>query len=100
MFSLHEQAGKGKSAIAHTIALQARNLGILGSCFCFTRVRQHEGLQTKLFPTIARGLADRDLRLRPLLAKVINSDHSLTKTADIMDQWEKLIVEPLSRLGG
>ena len=100
IFWLHGQAGKGKSAIAHTIALQAKNLGILGSCFCFSRVRQHEGLHTKLFPTIARGLADRDLRLRPLLAKVISSDHSLTDTADIMSQWEKLIVEPLSRLEG
>ena len=100
IFWLHGQAGKGKSAIAHTIALQAKNLGILGSCFCFSRVRQHEGLHTKLFPTIARGLADRDLRLRPLLAKVISSDHSLTDTADVMSQWEKLIVEPLSRLEG
>ena len=100
IFWLHGQAGKGKSAIAHTIALQAKNLGILGSCFCFTRDRQNEGLHTKLFPTIARGLADRDLRLRPLLAKVISSDHSLTDTADVMSQWEKLIVEPLSRLEG
>ena len=57
IFWLHGQAGKGKSAIAHTIALQAENLGLLGSCFCFTRVRQHEGLHTKLFPTVARDLA-------------------------------------------
>ena len=96
IFWLHGQAGKGKSAIAHTIALQAKNLGMLGSCFCFTRVRQHEGLHTKLFPTIARGLADRDLRLRPLLANVVNNDHSLMDTADITEQWEKLIVEPLA----
>ena len=54
LFWLHRQAGRGKSAIAHMVALQARNLGMLGSCFCFTRVRQHEGLHTKLFPTIAR----------------------------------------------
>ena len=100
IFWLHGQAGKGKSAISHTIAFQARNLGILGSCFCFTRIRHDEGLHTKLFPTIARGLADRDPRLRPLLAKVINGDRSLTDTTDIMEQWEKLIVEPLSPLKG
>ena len=100
IFWLHGQAGKGKSAIAHTIALQARNLGMLGSCFCFTRVRQHEGLHTKLFPTIARDLADRDLRLRPLLAKVVANNHSLRHTADIAEQWDKFIVEPLSRLQG
>ena len=98
IFWLHGQAGKGKSAIAHTVALQAQNLGVLGSCFCFTRVRQHEGLHTKLFPTIARDLADRDLRLRPVLAQVISNNHSLRDTADIAMQWQKFIVEPLSRL--
>ena len=100
IFWLRGQAGKGKSAIAHTIALQARNLGVLGSCFCFTRVRQHEGLHVKLFPTIARDLADRDLRLRPLLAKTITNDRSLRDTTDVAEQWEKFIVEPLSRLEG
>ena len=98
IFWLHGQAGRGKSAIAHTIALQAKNLGILGSCFCFSRVRQHECLQMKLFPTIARGLADRDLRLRPLLAEVIASDHSLRDTEDIAEQWQKFILEPLSQV--
>ena len=82
IFWLHGQAGKGKSAIAHTIALQAKNLRMLGSCFCFTRVRQHEGLHTKLFPTIARNLADRDLRLQPLLANVVSNDHSLMDTVE------------------
>ena len=98
IFWLYGQAGRGKSAIAHTIALQAKNLGILGSCFCFSRVRQHEGLHLKLFPTIARGLADRDLRLRPLLAEIIASDHSIRDTEDIAEQWEKFIFEPLSQL--
>ena len=100
IFWLHGQAGKGKSAIAHTIALQARNLGVLGSCFCFTRVRQAEGLHTKLFPTIARDLADRDLRLRTLLVEMITNNYSLRGTADIAEQWEKFVVEPLSRLQG
>ena len=98
IFWLHGQAGKGKSAIAHTIALHAHNLGMLGSCFCFTRVRHHEELHTKLFPTIARDLADRDLHLRPLLAKMITDNRSLRDTADIVEQWAKLIVEPLSSL--
>ena len=100
IFWLHGQAGKGKSAIAHTIALQARNLGILGSCFCFTRVRQHEGLHTKLFPTIARDLANRDPRLRSLLAEVISNNPSLRDTTNVVKQWEGFIVEPLSQLEG
>ena len=97
---LHGQAGRGKSAIAHTIALQAQKLGIFGSFFCFSRARQHEGLHVKLFMTIARDLADRDLRLRPILARVIANDHSLRDTASIADQWEKFILGPLSQLEG
>ena len=100
IFWLHGQAGKGKSAIAHTIALQAENRGVLGSCFCFTRVRQHEGLHTKLFSTIACDLADRDLRLRRLLAAVIANKRSLRDTEDIGEQWQKFILGPLSRLEG
>ena len=98
IFWLHGQAGRGKSAIAHTIALQAQNLRMLGSCFCFNRVRQHEELHMKLFPTIARDLADRDLRLRPLLAEVITNNHSLGDTEDIAEQWQKFILEPLFQL--
>ena len=100
IFWLYGQAGKGKSAIAHTIAQQALNLGILGSCFCFNRVRQHEQLHIKLFPTIALDLADRDLRLRPLLVEVTASDHSLRVTTDVAAQWKKLILKPLSQLKG
>ena len=100
VFWLYGQAGKGKSAIAHTIAWQVQNLGMLGSCFCFSRVRQHEQLHMKLFPTIARDLADRDLRLRPLLVEVTTNDHLLRDTADIIAQWNKLILEPLSQLKG
>ena len=100
IYWLYGQAGKGKSAIAHTIALQAQNLGMLGSCFCFSRVRKHEGLIMKLFPTIARDLADHDLRLQSLLAEVVTNNRSLRDTTDIAEQWRKLIVEPLSRLEG
>ena len=63
IFWLYGQAGKGKSAIAHTIALQAQNLGMLGSCFCFSHVRQHKQLHMNLFLTIAHDLADHNLHL-------------------------------------
>ena len=98
IFWLHGQAGRGKSAIAHTVALQARNLGRLGSCFCFSRVRHQEGLHMKLFPTIARGLADRDRQFRLILASTLATDHTLRETEDITEQWKKFIVEPLLQL--
>ena len=97
---LHGQAGRGKSAIAHTIALHAKNLGNLGSCFCFTRVRHHEGLHMKLFTTIARDLADHDLCYQLLLAEVISNDHALRDMEDIVEQWQKFIVGPLLQLAG
>ena len=94
------EAGKGKFAIAHTIAHHARNLGLLGPCFYFTRVKLAEGLHTKLFLTIARDLADRALRLRAPLTDVITKNRSLMDTEDVAEQWENFIVEFLSRLRG
>ena len=100
IFWLYGQAGKGKSAIAHTIALHAHNVGMLGSCFCFSRVRQHEELHMKLFPTIAHDLAGRNLQLRLLLDEVVSKDYSSTKRPNIVEEWQKFILEPLSRLKG
>ena len=100
IFWLYGQAGKGKSAIAHTIALHAHNVGMLGSCFCFSRVRQHEELHMKLFPTIAHDLAGHNLRLRLLLDEVVSKNYSSTKRPNIVEEWKMLILEPLSRLKG
>ncbi|KAL4071517.1 quinon protein alcohol dehydrogenase-like superfamily [Scleroderma yunnanense] len=98
IFWLHGQAGKGKSSIAHTIALHSQNLGLLGSCFCFTRFRPADKLHEKVFTTIARDLADRDLRLKPLLAEAVAQNHALKSTSDVLQQWNKFISEPLSKL--
>ena len=100
IFWLSGQAGKGKSAIAHTIALHAHNVGMLGSCFCFSRVRQHEELHMKLFPTIAHNLARRDLRVRLRLDEVVSENYSSKKRPNIVGEWKRLISEPLSRLEG
>ena len=97
---LYGQAGKGKSAIAQTIALHAHNVGMLGVCFCFSRVRQHEELHMKLFPTIAHDLAGRNFRLRLLLDEVVSKNYSSTKRPNIVEEWQMLILEPLSRLEG
>ena len=100
IFWLYGQAGKGKSAIAHTIALHAQNVNMLGSCFCFSGIRQHEGLHTKLFPTIAHDLAGHDLRVRRVLDEVVSKNYSSKKRPNIVEEWQKLILEPLSKLEG
>ena len=100
IFWLYGQAGKGKSAIAHTIALHAQNVSMLASCFCFSRVRQHEGLHTKLFPTIAHDLVGRNLRVRRVLDEVVSENYSSRKRPNAVEEWQKLIMEPLSKLEG
>ena len=97
---LHGQAGKGKSAIAHTIALWSKNVGELGSCFCFARDRQTERLENKMLSTIARDLANRDPTFRRALARAIEDDNTLRTTTDVMQQWEKLLLGPLSKVSG
>ena len=100
IFWLHGQAGRGKSAIAHTIALWFKNVGGLGSCFCFARDRQTERRHEKMLLTIARDLANRDPAFRRALAKVIEEDNTLKTTPDVMQQWKKLLLEPLSKVSG
>ncbi|KAG6330329.1 hypothetical protein ID866_8760 [Astraeus odoratus] len=92
MFYLHGQAGKGKSAVSHTIALWSKNAGILGSCFCFARDRQAEYLERRLFTTIAHDLANRDPLLRRAVVDAIAADDTLKNTVDAIQQWEKLLV--------
>ena len=95
---LHGQAGKGKSALAHTVALWLKNVGGLGSCFCFARDRQAECREEKMFTTISRDLADRDPAFRRALANVFTNNRSLMATPDVIQQWEKLVLAPLSQV--
>ncbi|KIK32142.1 hypothetical protein CY34DRAFT_19261 [Suillus luteus UH-Slu-Lm8-n1] len=93
-------AGKGKSAIAHTIAKWFEDAGGLGSCYSFDRQREADRRHEKIFSTIARDLADRDPGMRRALADAVQAASSLKKTADIIQQWQKLLVEPLKKSSG
>jgi len=94
---LHGQAGKGKSAIAHTIANWFEPLGALGSCFCFARDQQVERRHEKIFTTIAHDLADRDPTFKRIVAEVIAGDKALSTTRDVKRQWQKFILDPISK---
>ncbi|KIK12146.1 hypothetical protein PISMIDRAFT_462603, partial [Pisolithus microcarpus 441] len=97
---LHGQAGRGKSAIAHTIASWFKDMGGLGSCFCFARDRQGEHREEKMLTTIARDLAGHYPTFRRALAHALVEDHTLKTTPDLLQQWQKLILEPLSNAKG
>ena len=100
IFWLYGEAGRGKLAIAHTISLHAQNIGVLGSCFCFSHVRQHEELQTKLFLTIVHDLANHDIQVQLLLDEVVSKKYLSKRRANIVEEWQTLILEPLSTLNG
>ena len=98
---LHGQAGKGKSAITHMIALWSKNVGELGSCLCFARDRQIQRLENKMLLTIARDLANwHDPAFRRALARAIWDDNTLRTTTDVMQQWERLLLGPLLKASG
>jgi hypothetical protein len=55
--------------------------------------RRHE----KIFSTIARDLADRDPGMKRALADAVKNANSLKNTTDIIQQWRKLLMEPLKK---
>ena len=90
-------AGTGKSTIARTIAREYYEKRCLGASFFFSRGSGDLGSASKVFTTIARQLVE----LSPDLERYIYE--AVAKTSNIgnlglQDQWEKLIVQPLSRL--
>ncbi|KIO00058.1 hypothetical protein M404DRAFT_59267, partial [Pisolithus tinctorius Marx 270] len=89
------QAGKGKSAIVHMIALWFKNVGGVGSCFCFSCDWQAEHLEEKIFRTITCDLAERDPAFRQALVGALATDEPLKTSSDVTLQWQKLILEPL-----
>src|SRR5882757_7107163 len=88
-------AGKGKSAIAHTIANWSSEVGCLGACFCFDRTRVADRRHEKIFTTIARDLADCNPAVRRALADVVHDNNELRHSADITRQWRELLVGPI-----
>ncbi|KAI6156526.1 hypothetical protein BKA82DRAFT_4047155 [Pisolithus tinctorius] len=97
---LNGQDGAGKSTIAHTIVRWFTDAGGLGACFCFARDRLVERREERIFTTIARDLAESDLAFRRALADAISKDPSLKTTYDVTLQWQRLILEPLSKVSG
>ncbi|CCM05742.1 uncharacterized protein FIBRA_07974 [Fibroporia radiculosa] len=94
VFWLYGIAGRGKSAIAHTIARWANERGSLGSCFCFDRTRR-EDHYIKILNTIAKDLAHYNPLVRRELARTLHEENELRHTRDLTQQWTKLIIDPL-----
>jgi len=98
IFWLHGQAGRGKSVIAHTIALQYKSAGGICSIFCFARDRQTERREEMMLSTIVRDLANCDLAFQQAVVRAIK-DNTLNLTHDVMRQWKELL-KLLSEVSG
>ncbi|CCM06569.1 uncharacterized protein FIBRA_08846 [Fibroporia radiculosa] len=94
VFWLSGPAGKGKSAVSHTIASSLDERGELASCISFDRTRRQDYQLEKIFTTIARDMAHNNPLVRRKLADVIHlidSQHSV----DFAWQCEVLFSRPI-----
>ena len=97
IFWLNGMAGTGKSTIARTAAYSFANKGQLGASFFFKKGEGDRGNASKFFTTIATHLMIHLPGLVPGIRKAIDVDSTISGKA-LKDQFEKLILEPLSQI--
>ena len=98
VFWLNGAAGTGKSAIAHTLAVQFNQRNELGSFLCFDCNYLAERRHEKVFTTMAHDLASQYPGVKQRLVATIQDRKWLKQTTDIIQQWERLLVEPCAQL--
>ncbi|KAL1741862.1 WD40-repeat-containing domain protein, partial [Schizophyllum fasciatum] len=86
-FVLHGTAGKGKSAVAHSVASVLRGMGVVAPFFAFDR-SDRARQASQLFPTLAQQLARYDRRYLERL-RALRTEQ--LKTTDIQDQYDNLM---------
>ncbi|KAI8633534.1 vegetative incompatibility protein HET-E-1 [Xylariaceae sp. FL1651] len=96
VFWLNGMAGTGKSTISRTLAHTFSD-SELGASFFFKRGEGDRGVVSKLFTTITVHLVQRKPELRPYVKLAIDNKHRISETG-LQEQFEKLILEPLSRI--
>jgi len=97
MLWLNGMAGTGKSTIARTIAREYHDQGRLGASFFFSRGGGDLGTSDKIITTLAAQLATKSPIFKSHICNAI-SENSDIGNLGLYDQWERLILQPLSRL--
>ncbi|KAL0942293.1 Vegetative incompatibility protein HET-E-1-like protein 7 [Colletotrichum truncatum] len=97
VFWLNGMAGTGKSTISRTIARSLAEKAQLGASFFFKRGEGDRGSMSKFFPTIASQLTNTLPALASHIKRAIDDD-SIIATKALREQFEKLILSPLSEL--
>jgi hypothetical protein len=99
IFWLNGIAGTGKSTVARTIAREYHDRGNLGASFFFSRGGGDVGLAERLFTTLASQLATKVPCARKHICEAI-MEHQDIAGHSLRDQWDQLILNPLSKLDG
>ena len=97
IFWLNGMAGTGKSTIARTVARLFADERQLGASFFFKKGEGDRGTAGRFFTTIAKDLMAHEPGLISGIAKAIDADPGISDKA-LKEQFEKLILQPLSEL--
>jgi len=93
IFWLCDVAGSGKSAIAHMVAQQCHEKGMLGSSFFFDRGISGRNEPCQLFSTIAQDLAGLYPAHAEDIVVVLEEEHSIS-SAPLTRQFDALMLKP------
>jgi hypothetical protein len=98
IFWLSGWAGTGKSTIARTIAREYYDKGCFMASFFFSRGGGDVSHAGKFVGSIAMQLSQRSAAFKSSLVKAISNDEGISSRTQ-KDQWNELILQPLSKLG-
>jgi hypothetical protein len=97
IFWLNGMAGTGKSTIARTIAQEYHHRKRLGASFFFSRGVEDQSHAQMFFTTIAVQLAHTLSALKQHICTAVDEHNDIAGRRQ-RDQWEHLILQPLSKL--
>jgi hypothetical protein len=98
IFWLNGLAGTGKSTIARTVSRRYLDQKRLGASFFFSRGGGDVGHAGKFVASIAWQLASNIPYLQQYICNAITERPDITSQS-IRDQWQQLVLHPLSKLG-
>jgi hypothetical protein len=98
IFWLKGMAGTGKSTVAITVASQLRQISKNFASYFFKRGFGDLAHARKLIPTISRQLSYSSPPYRRLVLATVKEEPDLGQSANLREQYEKLVVEPLHKL--
>ncbi|KAM3075289.1 hypothetical protein ACMFMG_007269 [Clarireedia jacksonii] len=99
IFWLNGLAGTGKSTIARTIAQRYNKEKRLGASFFFSRVSGDISHASKFITSLAEQLTSNIPSLQHYISDTITERSDITSQS-LRDQWQQLVLRPLSRLNG